>query len=191
MIDKQAFAALRKDVEQFDKLRENLIILSRGVLKQSKKAIYAMHRSQLSQATKELKQAKAGIAKMNALLKKDARLRSVGAYGEALEEYVEAASYVSFSSKKKIPTAQELGVDTNIYLQGICDLVGELVRKAINNSINGDYATAAQIRDVVAELYGELMLFDFRNIPVRKKFDAIKYGLEKLEDLMLQIKLKK
>lgn len=191
MIDKQAFAALRKDVEQFDKLRENLIILSRGVLKQSKKAIYAMHRSQLSQATKELKQAKAGIAKMNALLKKDARLRSVGAYGEALEEYVEAASYVSFSSKKKIPTAQELGVDTNIYLQGICDLVGELVRKAINSSINGDYATAAQIRDVVAELYGELMLFDFRNIPVRKKFDAIKYGLEKLEDLMLQIKLKK
>jgi hypothetical protein len=34
------------------------------------------------------------------------------------------------------------------------------------------------------------MLFDWRNTPARKKFDSIKYGLEKLEDLALKIKMK-
>ena len=34
------------------------------------------------------------------------------------------------------------------------------------------------------------MMFDFRNIPARKKFDSIKYGLEKLENLVLELKLK-
>jgi hypothetical protein len=35
-----------------------------------------------------------------------------------------------------------------------------------------------------------LMMFDFRNIPVRRKFDSIKYGLNKLENLILELKLK-
>ena len=51
--------------------------------------------------------------------------------------------------------------------------------------------TALRIREFVTEIYEELLLFDFRNIPVRKKFDSIKYGLEKLEDLVLELKLKK
>ena len=190
MINKPAFQAMRKEVELFDKNREKVIKLSRTVLKQSKQAIYAMHRNQLAQAGKQLRDSKKSIKKIQLLFKKDRRLQSVGAYAEALEEYVEACCYVGFMSKNKIPTAKELGVDTHIYLQGICDLVGELVRKAINSSIEGDYKTAQKIRNIVAELHAELMLFDFRNIPVRKKFDAIKYGLEKLEDLMLKIKLK-
>ncbi len=191
MINKKAFEEMRKYMEGFDKLREQLIGDSRVILKSSKAAIYAAHRGDMKDADALLAEAKANIKKIDSLLKKDPHLEaSTGAYSDALEEYSEAACYVHYLKTKEIPTAKQLGVDVDVYLSALSDVVGELVRKAINSSIKGDYKTAIEIKDFVTDLYQELMLFDWRNTPVRKKFDSIKYGLEKLEDLALKIKLK-
>lgn len=191
MINKKSFAAMRREIEQFDSLREDLIKTSRDLLKLSKATIYNIHRQKISDAAKQLKKARIIIKKLKSFIKKNALLAQVGAYSEALEEYVEAATYYGFIKNNKLPTAKELNVDTTIYLQGVCDLVGELVRKAINSSIKGDFKTALKIRDFVSDIYGELMMFDFRNSPARRKFDSIKYGLDKLENLILELKLKK
>jgi len=191
IVDKRAFAQMRQQMVRYDSLREELIKTSRDALTLSKKAIYSLHRSETAAARTQLASAKKVIAKLNALIRKDAHLAAVGAYNEALEEYVEAACYFSLLTRKVLPTAPQLGVDVDSYLPGLCDLVGELVRKAINSAIKGDTKTALEIRDFVTQVYQELLLFDFRNIPVRRKFDSIKYGLEKLEDLALQIKMKK
>lgn len=182
---------MRKHMEQFDKLREELIAESRKALKASKVAIYAGHRNDMQEAEKQLKTAKALVAKLDKLAKKDSYLMAVGAYADALEEYAEASCYVHYLKKKEIPTAKQVGVSVEVYLMAVSDLVGELVRKAINSSIKGDHETALEIRDIVAAIYAEMMLFEWRNTPARRKFDAIKYGLEKLEDLALKIKFKK
>jgi predicted translin family RNA/ssDNA-binding protein len=189
-VDKRAFAHMRQQLGSFDRLREQLIKLSRDALASSKKAIYSLHRNETATAKAQLASAKKVIAKLNAILRQDAHLATVGAYGEAVEEYVEAACYYSLMTRNILPTAQQLGVDVDSYLPGLCDLVGELVRKAINSAIKGDKKTALAIRDFVSQVYQELMLFDFRNTPTRRKFDSIKYGLEKLEDLALQLKMK-
>ncbi len=191
MINKNAFTEMREYMEKFDKLREQLIADSRIILKSSKAAIYAAHRGDMKDADKLLAETKTTIKKIESLLKKDLHLAtSTGAYSDALEEYTEASCYVHYLKTKEIPTAKQLGVDVEVYLPALSDVVGELVRKAINSSIKGDYKTALEIKDFVTDLYQELMLFDWRNTPVRKKFDSIKYGLEKLEDLSLKIKLK-
>lgn len=189
MLDKKAFATMREQFEQFETLREQLIKQSRDILKNSKAAIYALHRNNTEEADKHLTQAKKDIKHLETLVKKDPHLAQVGAWSEALEEYTEAATYHGFVTKKKLPTPQELGVDSETYLPGICDLVGELVRRALNAALKNDYATTLTIKEFVTELHDELMLFDFRNTPARRKFDAIKYGLEKLEDVALKIKL--
>ena len=191
MINKKAFAELREQLEQFDSEREQIIKQSRDVLKLSKAAIYSLHRNEQATAEQQLANAKKAITAINKLVTKDVHHATTGPYLEALEEYTEAACYYWFVTKRKLPTHDDLGVDADTYLGGMCDLVGELVRKAVNSIINNDPKTALEIRDVVAELYEELMLFDFRNGPIRRKYDAIKYGLEKLEDLALQLKLKK
>lgn len=189
MIDRKAFELMRQGMERFDALREQLIKKSRDVLKSSKAAIYSIHRNDLSAAVKQLSEAKKGIGIMNSLIKKEPHLAAVGSYSEALEEYVEAACYYSFITKQCLPTAKQLNVDAELYLPGICDLIGELLRKAVNSAIAKDYATAMKIKDFVSAVYEELMMFDFRNSPLRRKFDGIKYSLEKLEDLALQLKL--
>lgn len=190
MIDKKAFAKMRSEIEKFDDLRDQLIKDSRDVLKLSKASIYSIHRTDIKTADKQLKDAKNQIKKIELLIKKDVHLAQVGAFGEALEEYVEAACYFSYVKNKKLPTAQSLGVKTDVFLMGVCDLVGELVRKAVNAAANNDYKTPLEIKEFVNEIHNELILFNFRNTPVRRKFDNIKYGLEKLEDLNLRIKLK-
>ena len=141
-------------MEGFDALREQLIAQSRVILKASKAAIYAAHRGDMKEADKLLSDAKAAIKKIDALLKKDPHLAtSTGAYADALEEYAEAACYISYLRTKQLPTAKQLGIDIGVYLSALSDLVGELVRKAINSSIKGDYKTALEIKDFVSELY--------------------------------------
>lgn len=191
MLNKKAFQEMRAQMEKYDKFREQLIGQSRVVLKASKAAIYAAHRGDIKGAEKLLATSKADIKKIGTLLKEDAHLVNTGAYSDALEEYAEAACYVHYLKTKQIPTHKQLGIDADVYLPALSDVVGELVRKAVNSTVKGDYKTALEIKEVVEEIYAELMLFDWRNIPVRRKFDAIKYGLEKLEDIALKIRFKK
>ena len=190
-VNKAAFADMRKQLSTHDALREVIIKSSRDVLSLSKKAIYSMHRNETTIARSQLDEAKKNIAKIQKLITKNSQLSHTGAYSEALEEFVEASTYFALMTKKDLPTAKQLGVSVDTYLCGLCDLIGELVRKAINSAIKDDFKIALEIRDFVTQVHQELMLFDFRNTPVRRKFDSIKYGLEKLEDLALQLKMKK
>lgn len=190
MINKKQFAKLRKEMEEHDQNREKLIAKSRKILKSSKAAIYSGHRGEIKKAEKQLSEAKTEIKKAKKIMAKMPCLAGTGAYGDALEEYVEANCYISYLKSRQIPTAEKLKVDVHTYLPGVSDLVGELVRKAINSAAKGNYKTALEIKEDVEKLYSELMLFDWRNSPARRKFDAIKYGLEKLEDLALKIAFK-
>jgi translin len=187
--DRRAFVVMQQALERHEALREQVIRLSRDVLSLSKKAIYSLHREEMKTAKSQLLKAGRIISRLRVIASGSARLAATGAFAEALEEYVEASCYLALLSGKPLPTQSQLDVDIETYLQGICDLVGELVRKAVTSAARGDGATAVGIRDFVAKVHEELLLFDFRNSPARRKFDSIKYGLEKLEDLALQLKM--
>ena len=42
-------------------------------------------------------------------------------------------------------------------------------------------------RDLVDSLLVELMKFDFRNGPLRRKFDGVKYALKRLENILYEL----
>lgn len=190
MINQQDFQQLKKAIASYDAKREELIKKSRDVIVLSKQIIYAIHRDDMKRALQLVPQ----ITKLIADLKKGGHahpgLFSEGFYRAAMQEYVEALCYYEFMAKQSIPNAQSLGVDPEEYLLGICDLYGELVRKAINASIEGNNGLPISIRTFLLELYGQLLLFDFRNNDLRKKFDGLKYSLTKMDELVLSIKNK-
>lgn len=190
MMDKTDFEDMKKEMEDFDNKREILIKNSRDVLKLSKKIIYALHRSDVKAANTHVESIKSELLKLKNMASENCELSNIGAYRVAVQEYVEALCYHSYFVNKKIPTRKDLDVGTKSYLAGICDLSGELVRKAINDAIKGETASALEIKELVETLYGELLNFDFRGGDLRKKFDSIKYDLKRLEDLALSIKLK-
>ncbi|PIN75373.1 hypothetical protein COV18_04255 [Candidatus Woesearchaeota archaeon CG10_big_fil_rev_8_21_14_0_10_37_12] len=190
MTDKKIFQDMRKELETFDQLREQLITESREVIKQSKKAIYAAQRNSFKDAAKNLLEAKKQLSKLHIIAAKNAKLATFSMYQAAVEEYTEAALFIHYLEHKTVPSHTKLGVGAEEYICALSDMIGELVRKAVNSVITGKTELAIEIKDFVQDVYAELMLFDWRNSPTRKKFDVIKYHLEKLENLVLQIKMK-
>jgi predicted translin family RNA/ssDNA-binding protein len=190
MLNKQDFKEMQKDFNSFDDNRELVIKKSRDILKLSKQIIYSVHRDDLKEAANLVKKIEAEKKKVEEIVAKSSKLEAIGAYRVAIQEYVEAILYYSFVKNKKIPTHKTLKVITEHYLGGIIDLTGELGRKAVQLASKGRFKRVVAIRDAVSEIYGELLKFDFRDSDMRRKFDSVKYDLKKLEDLVLELKLK-
>jgi translin len=176
MLDKDDFKEMQIELKAADERREHTIQLSRDIIKESKLVIYAIHRGD-----------KPSLDKIKSMVTKLNREHATGIEKTAMQEYVEAACFYHFVFDKKLPTRIELKVDTESYLLGVCDLTGELMRKAVKDVIEGRKENALGITKVVEEIYGEFLQFDLRNGELRKKSDSIKWNLQKLEQLSLDI----
>lgn len=186
MLDKKDFGRIRKDIDAFEAKRETIIQKSRDIIHLSKRIIYALHRNDTKSAesyVKEIKKKKESLGDEN--IRFDTNIDHT-----ALQEYAEALCYYHYVKDKKIPSSSLLKIDNENYLMGLCDLTGELVRKAVNEAINRNFAQVVEIKELVEEIYGEFLNFNLRNGELRKKSDQIKWNLKKLEDVVFELKLK-
>lgn len=188
IIDPRSFSRLRKELSEFDAKRERLIRLSRDVISCSKQVIAAVHRKDMKGAATASKPMVAAVLKMKSMA--DGRLQCQGSYKVAMQEYVEAKCLLSYAKDKKLLTAQQLKVGWEHYLLGISDLVGELLRRAVNQGIEGHDDEVFETHSFVTGLYNELLQFDFMGGEVRKKFDSIKWDLKRLDEMVFALKLK-
>ena len=189
MIDKKDFEKIRLNLEKYDSKREELIKKARDVLKLSKLLIYSVHRGDLKEAARIEAQVRKEKENLDKIASPLAGLIYEGSYSEAIQEFVEALSYYAFVVDRKIPTALSLKVAEEDYLMGICDLTGELSRKAVTIA-HKDVKEVGVIKNLVEEIFGEFLKFNLRNGELRKKFDSIKWNLNKLEEIMYDIKKK-
>jgi len=124
MIDKKDVLSISKEIEKFEYEREKLIKQSRDILRNSKKAIYLVHRNELTEADSVIKSVERQV---NAVKKGvNPKLNFIGAYSAAVQEYVEAKCYYTFVKTKKIPGRMDVHFED--YLLGLCDLTGESLR---------------------------------------------------------------
>lgn len=181
------FTKLQKDIHAYDGERERLIKKSRDVLKLSKLVIYAVHRGELKEAEKLQQQMGKEKKELDSIAAHSAKMETEGSYKIAVQEYVEAMLYFHFVKTGKLI---DVDVPADYFVLGLADLPGELNRRAVFLAGKGQTAEVGKIRDAVDMIYGELLKFDFRDNELRRKVDAVKYELRKLEDLVLDLKLK-
>ena len=182
------FTKLITHIQNYDSERELLIKKSRDVLKLSKQIIYAVHRDEIAEAAKLIIQIEKEKITLDKMSKHSNKMSCEGSYKVAIQEYVEAILYFNFVKSGKLI---DLKVSPEHFVLGIADLPGELVRKAVYLAGKGEVDKVIKIKDEVDKLYGQLLKFDFRDNEIRRKVDGIKYDLRKLEDLVLDLKLKK
>ena len=186
MIDKAEFAKIRDEMHILDEKREEIIQISREVINLSKQVIYATQRNDLAEAQAAIRKIREKIRNLKKVnIDVDTNINSV-----AFQEYVEAIAFFEFVKRGKVPSRASLGVSAEDYLSGLCDLTGELVRKAIYDVIHKKFGEAGRIKELVHEIYGEFLKLHLRNGDLRKKSDSIKYNLKKLEEVMYDISLK-
>jgi translin len=188
-IDSKEFAALKKQMEQYDAARDTIIKESRDITKLSKQAIYSLHREDPKTAKQQLADAEKVIAKLLKEIKLDPTLRT-GSFSASLEEYTEARAFLHFLETRKLITAKELKfVDAEEYLLGLCDFTGELMRYAVLRATRRDRKAVEAAREMIDGIYGQFVQFDFRNSELRKKYDSIKYNLQKVENVLYDMAL--
>ncbi|MBI2657917.1 hypothetical protein HYX08_04455 [Candidatus Woesearchaeota archaeon] len=186
MLSKKEFGKIRHEMHNLDLKREAIIQTSREIITISKQVIYAAQRNDLKAASDAIRDIKEKVSKLRKInVSTDTNISAV-----AFQEYVEAVAFYEFVKNNKIPTKASLGVSAEDYLSGICDLTGELVRKAIYEVIHKKFDEAEKIKELVHDIYGEFLKLHLRNGELRKKSDSIKWNLKKLEEVMYDISMK-
>lgn len=191
MFNKKNFEKIRRQMEFYIKKREEIIRLSRDILRFSKMAISSLHRKDITTAKKLINEAERCIKLIKKFATLDAKLSIIGAYTVAIQEYVEAKTFLHFIKRKKLLEMDSLGAEPEDYLIGLSDLTGELARVAVLRTISKNYNDVHIVRDFVVGIHDFFLTLDLNNSDLRKKYDAIKWNLKKIEDIIYDIEMKR
>ncbi|KAL4717666.1 hypothetical protein ACJJTC_000815 [Scirpophaga incertulas] len=81
-------------------------------------------------------------------------------------------------------------LDIEDYLLGLLLLCTELSRLAVNSVTRGDYTKPQQISHFIMELNAGFRLLNLKNDHLRKRFDALKYDVKKIEEVVYDLSIR-
>jgi translin len=158
-----------------DRAREETIRITREVVRLCSAAIRSVHRGNLEEAEHLMDRALSSLEDIYNILKDHQDIRFAGFVDGALQEYAEARSVYSITTRHEILTPEEIGVDLVNYLAGLGDTTGELRRHILDLIRQGRPQEGEYFLDTMEEIYHLLMLFDYP--------EAITRGLRRKSDL--------
>ena len=164
------------------KMRDRLLVEMRKVLKKTREAISAIHRKELSKATKSIEKAKELMVAAQSDIEKLSKLAVMGLVNEAEGEITEAVLLLSFQKEALFPEPDEIGVGDIGYLLGLGDFVGELRRITIDALKSDSLKESSRAFSLMEEVYSILLTFDFpRGLTpgIRKKTDVARLLVER------------
>ncbi|MBU4360572.1 hypothetical protein KKA66_01850 [Patescibacteria group bacterium] len=189
MINKRFIQQLKKDYDRSETERRKIISASNPILHDSKRVIFALHRNDFAKAKKSLAEIEKSLIGLEKSFGFD-RLNREGSYKAATEEYVEAKMFYLMLTNKRIDKIKNISLNLDSYLGGICDLTGELVRRATNLASQNKMNEVASIKKLIEEVLAELVEFDITGY-LRTKYDQAKNNLRKIEQINYEIKIRK
>ncbi|XP_015513509.1 translin isoform X1 [Neodiprion pinetum] len=81
-------------------------------------------------------------------------------------------------------------LDLEDFLMGLLQLSSELCRFAVNSVTSGDYDRPIEISRFVNELNAGFRLLNLKNDSLRKRFDALKYDVKKIEEVVYDLSIR-
>jgi len=188
VLSKQFFQRLKKNYNNHEIERRQIISAANTVLHDSKRVIFSLHRGDIQTAMQSLSSIETTLKAMAKQFGYN-RLTQEGAYNAAVEEYVEAKFFGNVVMGKKIDTISGVSLSVDAYLGGISDVTGELVRLAINEAAKGNFDEVQKIKDIVNDVMAELVEFDITGY-LRTKYDQAKGNLRKVEQISYEVTIR-
>lgn len=188
MLDTSFFQQLKHQHQKHEEQRQEIITESNKILHSAKRVIFSLHRKG-EEVSSKLKELENSISKLQEEFGRE-RVDREGSYKAALEEYVEARSFYEILQGNTIGEIPELKISFDSYLAGLCDLPGELARKATNEAATGNTEEVESIKNIVDQLMAELSEFDMTGY-LRTKFDQAQGSLKKIEQINYEVQIRK
>lgn len=87
----------------------------------------------------------------------------------------------------KTAATQGFHLDLEDYLMGLLNLASELSRFAVNAVTQRDFERPLKIAAFIGELNSGFRLLNLKNNDLRKRFDALKYDVKKIEEIVYDV----
>ena len=172
---------IEKSIDDKDKIREQALRSSREIIIGCRKAIQLIHQKKMKNASTNIKQASNKLVDLYNITQGYPDLYHAGFVENAAQELVEANCFYNIMQGKELPDPDKLQTTYSSYLMGLCDLVGELRRTALDSIRNGKAKTADKYLDMMEEIYDVIIRFNYPSglIPIKKKQDIVRSLVEK------------
>ena len=172
---------IEKSIDGKDKIREQSLRSSRDIIIACRKSIQLIHQNHMKDANSNIKKASSKLAELNDLTKDYPELYHAGFVENAAQELVEAHCFYNIMRGKDLPDPDNIQTTYSSYLMGLCDLVGELRRTALDSIRHGQAKKADKYLDMMEEIYDVIIRFDYPSglIPIKRKQDMVRGMIEK------------
>jgi translin len=147
----------------------------------SKQSILRHHQKKHEEAEKLIEKAKELILRLHAMAKEYPSIIYGGMFSAALQEYSEAAIFLTLAKETRFATPKELGVPSADYALGLADVIGEYRRLALDALRVGDAERGDECLKTMDEIYLELTALDeaYMLVPgLRRKCDVARRIIE-------------
>ena len=174
--------AARAVLEEKHAAREITLSASRRAIRSCASAIRAVHRREFREARALIAEAAAYLTEAEHALGPHADVRYGGSLTDAKKEFAEANLTLAFVAGTPMPSAQELGVETPAYLNGMTEAASELRRQVLDCLRQGDLDRAESLFAAMDEVYGLMITVDYPEAMtggLRRSTDALRAVLER------------
>jgi translin len=164
-----------------DKLREEALSLSRGIIRLSARAIRAVHRGEWAIVEDRLDQARESIVRLEEIFQACPLFLATGYVADAQKEFAEAWTTYALIRQRPLPRPEDLGVPVASYLNALGEAVGEL-RRSILDALRQeelDLQPCEERLESMQRIYEYLVTVDFP--------DALTRGLRRTTDIVRRI----
>jgi predicted translin family RNA/ssDNA-binding protein len=113
-----------------------------------------------------------------------------GSYRAALEEYAESLLFRDYLTTGKLGKIDKRASGASIYLAGLSDATGEMVRYATRQVTLGNPEVVAEVTESVTMVIEFMLDLDLTGY-LRNKFDQAKKNLGRLEQMTYDLAIRK
>ncbi len=156
--------------------REEGLDSSRDAIQFCANSIRAAHRDDHDEATRLLGEAETTLRRAQSVLEPYPRIFYAGFLQDAEKEYAEASSTLALIEGRQLPRAEDLGIGTAAYLNGLGEAVGEMRRHVLDLIRKNDLERGEEILTAMDDIYYLLASMDYPN--------AITAGLKRTNDMV-------
>ena len=172
---------IENHIGEKEKVREDALKTSRDIIICCRKGIQQLHRNQMEEAESYMKQASAKLAQLYDITMGHADVFHTGFVENAAQEFVEIQCLYNIMKGADLPDPDAIQTTYSAYLLGLCDVVGELRRGALDFMLEGNTTKANEYLGYMDRIYDAIMSFDYPSalVPIKKKQDMVRSLIEK------------
>ena len=171
-----------EELGQRHRAREQALVVSRQVIRNSANAIRAVHRYDFDEADRLIAEASDRLDETLEIKVNNPEIYYAGFLSDARKEFTEANITLAAISGKTLPDWESLGVDPPAYLNGMAEVIGELRRYILDALRRDDTSRCEELMELMDEIYGILVTVDFPEAVtggLRRSTDAMRGVLER------------